>query len=206
MPADPAKWPYCGGVRCSYKAVWHGSSCVEENKMTEGSYARILGCVAALALVAGCGQSGSAEKAADTTTTVTAEAPVDVAPAADAPVAAGNTTPAVASENFADFTGVATNGKTVFLQCMACHSLKEGENKVGPSLYSKIGKTAGQVPGFNYSDANKNSGIVWTEAELFTYLKNPRAAIPGTKMVFAGIPDPQKRADLIAYLKVNGAV
>ncbi len=184
--------------------------------MTQGSFARILGCVAALALVAGCGQSGSADKAAEapaTDTSVTAEAAAPApeaaapaAPAADAPVAAGNTTPAVASENFADFTGNAANGKAVFLQCMACHSLKEGENKVGPSLYSKIGKTAGQVAGYSYSDANKNSGIVWTEEELFTYLKNPRARIPGTKMAFAGIPDPQKRADLIAYLKVNGEI
>ena len=89
---------------------------------------------------------------------------------------------------------------------MACHSLKEGENKVGPSLYSKIGKTAGQVPGFNYSTANKSSGAVWTEEVLFKYLKNPRAFMPGTKMAFAGIPDPQKRADVIAYLKVNGQI
>ena len=179
--------------------------------MTNGSFARILGCVAALALVAGC---GSADKPAETATAdaaapaadAAAPAAVAAAPAADTPVAAGATTPAVASENFADFTGNAANGKAVFLQCMACHSLKDGENKVGPSLYSKIGKTAGQVPGFNYSTANKNSGAVWTEEVLFTYLKNPRAFMPGTKMAFAGIPDPQKRADVIAYLKVNGQI
>lgn len=178
--------------------------------MTEGSFARILGCVAAFALVAAC---GSADKPAETATApadaaapaADAAAPA-AAPAADTPVAAGATTPAVASENFADFTGNAANGKAVFLQCMACHSLKEGENKVGPSLYSKIGKTAGQVPGYSYSDANKNSGIVWTEEELFKYLKNPRATIPGTKMAFAGIPDPQKRADVVAYLKANGQI
>ena len=71
---------------------------------------------------------------------------------------------------------------------------------------SKIGKTAGQVPGFKYSDANKNSGIVWTEEKLFEYLKNPRAVIPGTTMAFAGIADPQKRADVIAFIKANGQV
>jgi cytochrome c len=173
----------------------------------------LFGSAAALALLAGCGSK--------TEETPAAEAPAEVAaapeaatpdaaapapaPAADA-AAAPAVTPAVATENFADFTGNASAGKVVFIQCQACHSLKEGENRVGPSLYNKIGATAGQVAGFKYSDANKNSGIVWTEEKLFEYLKNPRATIPGTTMAFAGIPDPQKRADLIAFLKVNGQI
>jgi len=169
------------------------------------------GSAAALALLAGCGSQPKEEAAAVETAAAPEAAP---APAPDAAVAAAPAdaaatpaaTPAVATENFADFTGNAAAGKTVFIQCQACHSIKDGENRVGPSLYGKVGATAGKVPNFKYSDANKNSGIVWTEEKLFEYLKNPRAVIPGTTMAFAGIPDPQKRADVIAYLKANGQV
>jgi cytochrome c len=78
-----------------------------------------------------------------------------------------------------------------------------GVNKVGPSLHNIIGRTAGQVAGFRYSEANKKSGITWTEQELYTYLENPKARIPGTIMAFVGIKDSQKRADLVAYLKTH---
>ncbi len=173
----------------------------------------VLGSAAALALLAGCGsQKTETAPAAETTAEAPAATPAPEAAAPAAPAdatataAAPAATPAVATEDFAAFTGDAKAGKVVFIQCQACHSIKEGENRVGPSLYSKIGKTAGQVPGFKYSDANKNSGIVWTEEKLFEYLKNPRAVIPGTTMAFAGIADPQKRADLIAFLKTNGNV
>lgn len=173
-----------------------------------------LGSVAALTLLAACGGSKTEEAPAAPAETAAApaEAPAPAAEAAPAAApadaAAPAATPAVVAdaEDFSKFTGDAKAGKVVFIQCQACHSLKEGENRVGPSLYSKIGKTAGQVPGYNYSVANKNSGIVWTEAALFSYLKAPQKAIPGTKMAFAGIPDPQKRADLIAFLKVNGQI
>ncbi|MGL6042465.1 MAG: c-type cytochrome [Sandaracinobacteroides sp.] len=163
---------------------------------------------AAIALLAGCGGAPKETPAAETTAAAPEAAAPAAAPAAEmtAPAPAAVATPAVATESFATFTGDAKAGKIVFIQCQACHALKEGENRVGPSLYSKVGATAGQVAGFKYSDANKNSGIVWTEEKLFEYLKNPRAVIPGTTMAFAGIPDAQKRADLIAYLKVNGNI
>jgi cytochrome c len=171
----------------------------------------MFGSAAALALLAGCGSQPAATPAAETAAAPEAAAPEAAAPAPEAAApadaaAAPAATPAVATENYADFTGNAAAGKVVFIQCQACHSIKDGENRVGPSLYSKVGATAGQVPGFKYSDANKNSGIVWTEEKLFEYLKNPRAVVPGTTMAFAGIPDPQKRADLIAFLKANGQV
>lgn len=172
----------------------------------------VLGSAAALALLAGCGsQKTEQAPAAETTAEAPAATPAPEAAAPAAPTdaaapAAPAATPAVATENYADFTGDAKAGKVVFIQCQACHSIKEGENRVGPSLYGKVGKTAGQVPGFKYSDANKNSGIVWTEEKLFEYLKNPRAVIPGTTMAFAGIADPQKRADVIAFIKANGNV
>jgi cytochrome c len=76
-----------------------------------------------------------------------------------------------------------------------------GVNRVGPSLHAIVGRAAGTVEGFKYSDANKNSGITWTQQELFTYLENPRAKVPGTIMAFVGLRDAQQRADVIAYLK-----
>jgi cytochrome c len=76
-----------------------------------------------------------------------------------------------------------------------------GVNKTGPSLNGIIGRAAGSVAGFNYSPANKGSGITWSKEKLFQYLEKPQRVVPQTKMIFAGIPDAQKRADLIAYLE-----
>jgi cytochrome c len=87
-------------------------------------------------------------------------------------------------------------GETVFKKCMTCHS-KLGEtarNMLGPVLNGLKGRESGSVPGFNYSDANKNSGIVWDEGTFKEYIKDPKAKIPGTKMVFPGIKN-EKDAD-----------
>lgn len=102
---------------------------------------------------------------------------------------------------YAALTGDAGNGRRVFTQCMSCHAVQEGRNMAGPSLYGIIGRSAGTIPGFRYSDANANSGIVWTEETMFAYLEQPQAFIPGTFMAFPGLPRPQDRADVIAYLK-----
>jgi cytochrome c len=67
-----------------------------------------------------------------------------------------------------------------------------------------VGRAAGTVAGYTYSAANKNSGITWTPEKLFQYLEKPQRVVPGTKMAFPGIPDPQKRADVIAYLQAGG--
>jgi cytochrome c len=101
-------------------------------------------------------------------------------------------------------SGDPTKGEAIFHRCMVCHSIKAGENKIGPSLHGVIGRTAGTVEGFNYSDANKKSGIVWTQQKIFIYLKNPQATVPGTKMSFPGLPKPEDRADVIAYLTEAG--
>lgn len=101
----------------------------------------------------------------------------------------------------AQLSGHVENGERLFRQCATCHTVAEGVNRVGPSLHAIIGRTAGSVAGFHYSDANKNSGIKWTEQELFAYLENPRAKVPGTTMAFVGLRAPQDRADVIAYLK-----
>src|SRR6476620_5429560 len=79
-----------------------------------------------------------------------------------------------------------TAGEQVFKKCFPCHAIGEGaKNKVGPELNGLKGRHSGTAPGYNYSDANKNSGIVWNEETFKEYIKNPRAVIPGTKMIFS---------------------
>jgi len=93
-------------------------------------------------------------------------------------------------------------GETLFKKnCAICHTLEEGKNKIGPSLAGVVGRKAGSVPGFAYSAANKNSGDMWDEATLDTYLTDPRKFMPGTKMVFAGLKNSEDRKALIEYLK-----
>lgn len=93
-------------------------------------------------------------------------------------------------------------GRKVFNQCMACHALKEGQHRVGPSLYGIFGRKAGTVEGFNrYSPALKEADVVWNDETLSKYIENPSEYIPGNRMPFPGLADAQKRADLIAYLK-----
>ena len=98
--------------------------------------------------------------------------------------------------------GDAAAGKTVFNVCKACHTIEAGgPNRVGPNLHGIVGRKAGSADGFSYSQAVKDAGYVWDEQKLDTYLKDPKAALPGNKMAFAGVKDDAKRADLIAYLK-----
>src|SRR5918994_1977210 len=93
-------------------------------------------------------------------------------------------------------------GEKVFAQCRACHQVgPTAKNAVGPVLNGLFGRPAGTVEGYNYSPANKNSGITWDEATFREYIQNPRAKIPGTKMIYAGLKDEQKINDLVAYLK-----
>ena len=95
----------------------------------------------------------------------------------------------------------AAAGKTSFNKCMACHSIGEGaKNKVGPELNGLDGRKSGTVDGYNYSDANKNSGITWNEAQFKEYIKDPKAKVPGTKMAFSGIKKEQEVNDLWAFV------
>jgi cytochrome c len=99
----------------------------------------------------------------------------------------------------------AAAGEKVFLKCRACHQVGENaKNLVGPVLNGLLGRKAGTVEGYSYSEPNKNSGIVWDEAVLAEYLKNPRAKIPGTKMIFPGLPKDEEIVNLIAFLKQFG--
>jgi len=97
--------------------------------------------------------------------------------------------------------GDAVAGKAVFNQCKACHQVgPEAKNGVGPILNGIVGRKAGEGASYNYSDANKNSGLTWDEATLRAYLTDPKAKVPGTKMIFPGIKREKQLDDLMAYL------
>jgi cytochrome c len=155
---------------------------------------KALACLALSAMLAAC--SGGSEGETDTSTQ--ADASVPAAPAGP-PAATDMST--LDGTTFANVTGNAANGKLVFAQCRTCHVTDAGVNKIGPSLHNIIGRTTGTVPGYTYSAANAGAGFVWTKEKLFQYLEKPQRVIPQTKMIFAGLPDAQKRADLIAYLE-----
>lgn len=96
------------------------------------------------------------------------------------------------------------NGEKVFNKCKACHTLEAGKNKIGPSLQGILGRTAGTVEGFKYSEAMKTAGaggLVWSEETLDQYLENTKGFVPGNKMPFPGLKKPEERADVIAYIK-----
>lgn len=99
-------------------------------------------------------------------------------------------------------------GEKVFKKCAACHAIGDGAtNRVGPELNGLIGRTAGTAPGFSYSDAMKAAGaggLVWNSDTLHTYLEKPKAMVPGTKMTFAGLPKPEDRDAVIAYIARAG--
>jgi cytochrome c len=92
-------------------------------------------------------------------------------------------------------------GKNSFNKCLPCHAIGEGaRNKIGPELNGLNGRKSGTAPDYSYSDANKNSGITWSEAEFKEYIRDPKAKISGTKMAFAGIKNEQEINDLWAFL------
>lgn len=163
-------------------------------------------CLAASSL--GISACSKKQETATTTTTTTEVANASTAPAeapatlAAAPMAADNAN-TLSGAKLAAYTGDAVKGASAFLECKTCHAVEEGVDKIGPSLHGVVGRKAGSIASFSYSAANKGSGITWTPEKLFQYLENPQRVVPGTKMTYVGMPDPQKRADLIAYLKTN---
>lgn len=96
--------------------------------------------------------------------------------------------------------GDVTHGEKVFARCQICHSVTPGKNMIGPSLHGVVGRKSATEAGFTYSSAMKQSGLVWTPAELSKFLTAPMKDVPGTHMTFAGLPSAQDRDDVIAYL------
>lgn len=149
-----------------------------------------------LLALAACGGKPPAGPAAEG-----GEAAAPAAPPADVPVqAGGDLDAAIAAADPA-------KGKVLFLQCRACHSLvpETDSGKIGPTLYGVIGRPAGAVPGFAYSEAVAKSGLTWTAEQIDKWLARPSDFLPGNKMVFVGIQDPQDRANIIAYIQQETA-
>jgi cytochrome c len=93
-------------------------------------------------------------------------------------------------------------GEKIFkAQCGICHAVVAGQNRIGPTLFGVVGRRAGSVPGFNYTADHKKLGVTWDAATLDKYLANPRAMVPDTSMVYAGLKNDAERADLVAYLE-----
>lgn len=162
--------------------------------------------MSALALAA-CSKQPTTETA-ETSAPAAEATPAAAAPAAaPAPAAAAAPAPdnvdTVSGAKFASFTGDAASGEKTFAACKVCHAVEAGVNKIGPSLHAVVGRKAGEVAGYTYSPANKNSGITWSPEKLFQYLEGPQRIVPGTKMTYPGLPDAQKRADVIAYLSAQ---
>lgn len=103
------------------------------------------------------------------------------------------------------FAQDAAQGEKIFVVCRACHEIGPGaKDSVGPVLNGVVDRKAGTYPGFDYSAANKDSGITWTKEELAKYLANPQQVVPGTKMIFPGLHNPQQVQDVIAFLAQFG--
>jgi cytochrome c len=92
-------------------------------------------------------------------------------------------------------------GKAEFKKCTLCHTTEAGKNKVGPSLFGVVGRKSATLDNFNYSEAMKKFDHVWDEETLDKYLADPRALVPGTRMIYPGIKDEKERQDVIAYLE-----
>lgn len=163
-----------------------------------------LGVALSVFALAACSQKPTeeAETPAASEPAATATAPEAAANTAVAAPAAGAVTPdsvdTLSGAKFASFTGDAAKGEKAFIACKVCHA--PDKNMIGPMLKGIVGRAAGTVEGYTYSTANKNSGITWSPEKLFQYLEKPQRVVPGTKMTYPGMNDPQQRADTIAYL------
>ena len=150
------------------------------------------------ALLAGCGKSSTQSQ--DQGAPATAPEAATPGPTPEQAKKIQSTLPA--PYNAADLS----NGEAKFAMCASCHSIAPGgPNMTGPHLYGVVGRKAGSVADYNYSDVVKNAGFTWDAAHLDTWISAPRAMLPGAKMSFVGLKDPKDRTDVIAYLMVNSA-
>lgn len=154
----------------------------------------VLAAVSLAAALAGCGKSSTTSQGSQATS---AQAPV--AEPSDAEKKA-----LVASLPVPFSGGDLVNGEAKFAVCKSCHTLASGgPNMTGPNLFGIFGRKAATEPGFNYSDAMKAQALTWDPQHLDTWLTDPKAMVPNTKMTFPGFKDPKDRIDVIAYLKAE---
>ena len=148
------------------------------------------------AVLAGCNKpAGSTQPGAPT-----AEQPATPAPALSPEEMKKAQAALPAPYNTADLD----NGQSKFALCSTCHTLPEGgPNMTGPNLHGIFGRKAASLPTFKYSDVLKATGWTWDAQRIDTWITDPKATLPGTKMTFAGLKDPKDRTDVIAYLMVN---
>jgi cytochrome c len=205
-------------MRANFAKGAHRRSCTQGAQM-EVMMQRFMGAAAATALVftlAACGSppEQSAETAAATdaatvaaTGAVTADpasaSPSAAAPASEAPAPGPSASAAPSAAKPAPAVAAAAPAAppASFMQCRACHAVEPGRHGIGPSLAGIYGSKAGDIPGYMVSEALKSSGVVWNDAALDKWLQGPSKMVPGTKMVYAGMPDAAKRAEVIAYMK-----
>ena len=109
----------------------------------------------------------------------------------------------VAFGHAAHADGDAAKGEKVFAKCKTCHEIATDKNKVGPSLHGVIGRKAGTVAGFKYSEAMAGSDVTWDATTIAEYVAKPKEFIPGNKMAFAGLKKQDEIADLVAYISAN---
>jgi cytochrome c len=164
----------------------------------------LAGAIGAATLLAACGGGNQEPTPSASTEDVGTAAPAEGSPAATemaTPTAPASSASQSAAPTAAPPKMAAAVAPDVFKQCQACHSAEPGKNGIGPSLAGVYGTKAGDVAGFDFSDAMKNSGLKWDAATLDKYLTSPQTVVPGTRMAFAGLKDSDKRQAVIAYLK-----
>jgi cytochrome c len=158
-----------------------------------------------LALAAcGGGTEDSAEPTEATTDVVVESSPTGTDSASPSPSPSASATPTPTPTPSAKTTVAAAAPKTApaaFNQCKACHAVERGKHGIGPSLAGIYGTKAAAIPGFEFSDAMKSSGLTWNAANLDRYLENPQKVVPGTMMSFAGLKDAAKRKEVVDYIK-----
>jgi cytochrome c2 len=157
---------------------------------------------AATATAAPAGGQEIGPRPTDVASSAATPASTPSASASASPAPTPTPTPTPKASPSAKATPVAMVSKPAeFAQCSACHSTEKGKNGIGPSLAGVYGDKAATVPGYDFSDAMKASGLTWNQANLDRFLTDPRGVVPGTKMTFPGLKDAAKRQAVIAYLK-----
>ena len=165
------------------------------------SEVKVMVLVSAAALLTSCGKAAEAP-ATDQSPAAASSSPATPTP--DDGDDAEDTAKALAALPAPYNTADLENGQRKFVLCRSCHTIVEGgANMTGPNLHGLFGRTAGSVEKFNYSDGVKAAGFIWDPSHLDKWLADPRGYIPGNRMTFVGIKDPQDRNDLIAYLLVK---